>query len=167
MKRIGPLIFLAALIWSWNIVHSESSVSFSTHVNIQSEFRDLLLKSIQEKRPQAQNIQILELWTKNLAPHKQPEEVEVHVTYAFDTLDPDSSSFNHNEISAIAILKKDIETRDTETWILESYTPTRDDIQFTEGLRITAGTADNTTESTENHGNSSATDEERSSDSSN
>jgi len=142
MKRIGPILFLAALIWTWNVVHSESSIPFSTHVNIQTEFRDLLVKSIQEKRPEAINIQIIELWTKGVMPTKKPSEVEVHVRYAFDTPDLSGSSFNKNEISAVAILKKDTETSETETWILESYTPTRDDIQFSEGLRITAGMSD-------------------------
>lgn len=167
MKRIGPLIFLAALIWTWNVVHSESPVSFSTHVNIQNEFRDLLLKSILEKRPDAQNIQILELWTKSISPYDQATEVEVHVTYAFDILDSESSHVNRNKISAVALLRKDTEINDTETWILERYTPTRDDIQFSEGLRITAGASDNTTEQNKNpSGQSSATDEASSSDTS-
>jgi hypothetical protein len=143
MKRIGPLLFLAALIWTWNIVHSESAIPFSTHVNIQTEFRELLLKSIKEKRPDAQNIQISELWTKESGQFDEDKsEVEVYVTYSFDTPDSEGTSLNKNEITAVAILKKDNETNDSETWILESYKPTRDDIQFTEGLRITAGVSE-------------------------
>lgn len=139
MKRFGPLLFLTALIWTWTVVHSESAISFSTHVNIQTEFRDLLFKSIQDKRPDARNIQILELWTKESGKSRSDSQVEVHVTYSFDTPDAEGSSLNRNEISAHATLKKDTETQDSETWVLINYTPTRDDIQFTEGLRISAG----------------------------
>lgn len=134
MKRIGPLVFIAALIWTWKIVHSESTISFSTHVSLQSEFRDLMVQTIQSRKPEARNIIVTELWTETAS----QDTVRVYLTYRFET-PASEGEWSLNEIGAQALLKKDGENADTQNWKLMSFTPTKDEIQFSEGLRITAG----------------------------
>lgn len=134
MKNFGPLFFLIALIWSWHLVHSTSSVPFSTHMNLQTEFSELIVKSIQSRKPESKNIQIQEVWTESL----NSEQVKLHVTYSFE-LPSDNESWSRSEISAEALLQKESQDDQGQKWKLIEFTPNRDEIIFSEGLLITPG----------------------------
>lgn len=71
MKKILSLIvFFTLLVWTWNVIHTTPAVGFETHTAIQEKILEMLTSTLQAKRPQAQQIEVVRLWTESLDDNK-------------------------------------------------------------------------------------------------
>lgn len=133
MKRLSPLFLVIALIWTWNIVHGESTPSFSTHVNIQNELREIIQGSITKKYPEARQINIYQLWTEA----EKQNLIRASLAYRFEAPD-EAGQWTQIDIEASALLKKDEATVE-DVWTLKQLQANHSSLAFAEGLRIIAG----------------------------
>ena len=85
----------------------------------------------------------MQIWTES---EKQTEHsapvIWVHVKYRFEQNDPQTNELIKNEIFAKAKLKRLSHQVDLESWLLEKFDATRDDIQFVDGLKILGNSND-------------------------
>ena len=130
MKRISPLLFLVVMAWSWTKVHQESQPNFATHVNLQAELRDLVFKAVQEKFPQAREIQILQLWTERQNAHR----ILAELSYRFEAPDQ-QGSWNQQEVKGSVLLTKAVNSPE-DVWTLGKFKSQHNAIDFQEGLVI-------------------------------
>lgn len=133
MKRLSPLFLIIALIWTWNIVHGESSPNFSTHVNIQNELREIITSSILKKYPEARQTNIYQLWTEV----EKQNLIKATLAYRFEAPD-ENGAWTQFDIQASALLKKD-ETVTEDVWVLNQLLANHSSLSFSEGLRIIVG----------------------------
>ncbi|MFN9065982.1 MAG: hypothetical protein ACK5V3_02060, partial [Bdellovibrionales bacterium] len=69
-KIISPLVLAAVLLWTWHIVHSQSAIGFETHSGVQLKLAELIGNTLQAKKPDAENLQIVKIWTAPLNENK-------------------------------------------------------------------------------------------------
>lgn len=131
-KIIGIIVFIAALIWTWNLMNTQGSgISYETHIGIQKNFEVIIKNTIMDKKPSAQNIVITKNWTEPLSDNK------VKLDFAYTYNDTDASGSVLQSISGEAILHRDPAAQEGEDrWIVQSIKTTGDSITFEEGLVI-------------------------------
>lgn len=136
MKKIVSLvIFVAALVWTWNVVHTSQAVGFETHSSIQVKLADLITQTIASKRPQAKDLTITRLWTETLGDNK----VRAVFAYKFTDIAEDGEAIEQT-IEGEAVLYRDIsDEENVDKWVLQSVKTTNDIVVFTEGSTITHG----------------------------
>lgn len=140
MKYISLVIFAVALIWTWNVVHDSSAISFETHSGIQERMAEFLNDRIKEKKPTASEIKIEKIWTEVLANNK----VRAFFIYSFS--DMTESGPVKSEIKGEGILERQPEDGSgMDRWTLTKVHTTNDSIQFDEATLIT-GSAKNPTD---------------------
>lgn len=152
MKKILSLVvFLAALVWTWRIVRIPAPVPFETHAAIQGKLAELILTSLIEKRPNAENIKIEKIWTEN----QVGEKVKAIFAYSFREKFSSSSSHGSPEgenappeldekpevsmqtIEGEAILERQVSTDPSQdNWKLLEVKLTRDEVSYQEGLDV-------------------------------
>lgn len=133
MKRLSPIFLIAALIWTWNIVHGESTPNFSTHINIQNELRQIISDSITKKYPEARQTNIYQLWTEV----EKQNIIKATLAYRFEAPN-ESGQWTQFDIQASALLKKDTSVEE-DVWVLNQLVANHSSLTFSEGLRITVG----------------------------
>ena len=79
MKYVSLVIFVAALAWTWSVIHSEASVPFETHSAIQEQLASHIIEKIKAQRPNATDILVEKMWTEILSPDK----LKAHFAYSF------------------------------------------------------------------------------------
>lgn len=134
-KIISLIVFTAALIWSWNVIHSSSAVGFETHSAIQQKFAELIEKTIQSKKPEATSIEILKLWTENVGDRK----VKAIFSYKFTepASDKNKEAFE-TVINGEAVLYRDLSDDPTvDKWTLQSLTTKDDNVNYIDGSVVT------------------------------
>lgn len=132
MKYISLLIFAVALIWTWNIIHDSSSISFETHSGIQERMAEYLNNKIKEKKPTASEIKVEKIWTEVLGINK----VRAFFIYSFS--DMTESGPVKSEIKGEGILERQAEDDSgMDRWTLTKIHTTSDAIQFDEATLIT------------------------------
>lgn len=138
-KIISLIVFIFALSWTWNIIHSSNAVGFETHSGIQEKLSEIITNTIQTKRPKAQNIQIDKIWTETLNENK----VKAVFRYSFVEQN-DAGEVLNQSIEGEAILHRE-PTESTpneapvEKWVLQNVKTTQDSVEFNEGTVITPG----------------------------
>ncbi len=140
MKKILSLIvFTAALVWSWNVIHSSSAVGFETHSAIQQKFSELIQDTIKNKKPEASNVEIVKLWTENLGDRK----IKAIFSYKFTMpTTADNSDAFETIIDGEAVLYRDLSEDPTvDKWTLQSLTTTGDSVNYIDGSLITPDNA--------------------------
>lgn len=133
MKKIISLVILTvSLIWSWNLIHSSPSVSFETHAIIQQRLAEIIEQSVLKHRPEAQNFNLVRLWTEANNHHK----VTAHFTYQFQ--DGETESKTQQTVSGEAFLvKTSAEGTSQENWRVERVSTASNALDFEEGVLIT------------------------------
>lgn len=134
MKKILSLIvFVFALVWTWSLIHSATSVGFETHSGIQQRLNEMIEASLKKARPEAQNLEIFKLWTETLSNNK------VRAVFAYKFSDKsESGEMVEQTVAGEAILYRepsDVENEDL--WILQSVKTTNDSLIFAEGSLVT------------------------------
>lgn len=136
MKKIVSLVvFVAALIWTWNVIHTTEAIGFETHSGIQVQLANLIQNTLSVKKPAAKDLTITRLWTESLGENK------VRAVFAFKFSEP---VIEHETLEQViegeAILyRKPSEDPDVDQWELQSVKTTNDIVVFSEGSTITPG----------------------------
>lgn len=133
MKKIVSLIiFTAALVWTWNVIHSSPAIGFETHSGIQEKLADLIKQTVMTKKPNAKNFKITRLWTESLSENK----VRAVFAYSFaDTMEADNTE---QTVEGEAVLFREPEDESgQDRWTLQSVHTTNDIVTFSEGLVVT------------------------------
>ncbi len=138
-KIISLIVFTAALIWSWNVIHSSSAVGFETHSAIQQKFAELIQNTIKSKKPAASTVEILKLWTENIGERK------VKAIFSYKFTEPASETNKESFETVIegeAVLYRDLSEDPTiDKWTLQSLKTTGDNVNYIDGSLITPDNA--------------------------
>ena len=137
MKKIVSLIvFIAALVWTWNAVHTSQAIGFETHSGIQAKLADLIKDTLATKKPHAKDLSIQRLWTESLNDNK----VRAVFAYKFTDISENGEALEQ-VIEGEAILHREpSEAANVDKWTLQSVKTTNDIVVFTEGSVVTPST---------------------------
>lgn len=133
MKIVSVLIFGAALIGSWALVHAPRPVAESVHVGIQNDLKNIIAEYVQKNLPDSKNLRFEKFWTETV----KKDQVKASFVYTFDNMDGGEDA--QVEINGSAILNKVDETPETVTWSFDQLTISDNKVTFSEPIQITAG----------------------------
>lgn len=135
MKKIfSLLIFAALMIWTWNVIHTQSAIGFETHSGIQLRLSETIRESLLAKKPDMRDFEILRMWTENIGERK----VRAFFTYRFKEQVNGEDLFQKIEGEAVLERKPSEETPgETDIWLLQEFKTTNDSISFEQGTVIT------------------------------
>lgn len=136
MKKIVSLVvFVAALAWTWNVIHSTEAIGFETHSGIQAKLAELIQQTLSAKKPLAKDLTITRLWTEPVGENK------VRAVFAYKFTEPSENGESLDQvIEGEAVLHREpSETPNVDKWILQSVKTTNDMVVFSEGSTITSG----------------------------
>lgn len=138
MKYLSVLVFAVVLTWTWFVVNSEASISLETHVGIQNKLGNLIRDSILNKKPQAANITILDLWTE---PVKEGDITQIRAHFAYRFEEPGEAQGKiTSELSGEALMEPSPDDGSgLEKWVVKQFISTSDSISFSEPLVIATG----------------------------
>ncbi|MDG0815212.1 hypothetical protein [Bdellovibrio svalbardensis] len=136
MKKIVSLVvFIAALIWTWNVVHTTEAIGFETHSGIQVKLAELIKDTLASKKPHAKDLTIQRLWTETMTDNK----VRAVFSYRFVDFSEGGEALEQ-VIEGEAILHREpSEDSKVDKWTLQSVKTTNDFVTFTEGSTVTPG----------------------------
>lgn len=134
MSKILSLIgFAVLLVWSWSSVQSASrSTHLSTHTQIQNKLGEIIKATLAAKKPQAQNIQILKIWSEFESQHK----IKAYFTYKYTETAENAEASEQIVNGQASLYQEPTEDKSTEKWVLQSVSTLNESITFTEGLVI-------------------------------
>jgi hypothetical protein len=135
MKVVSVLVFAAALIGSWVMVHAKKPVSESVHIGIQNDLRNIITEYVQKNLPESKNLRFEKMWTETV----KKDRVKANFVYTFE----DSSQGAESalvEIHGSALLNKIEETPEMATWSFDQLQILDNKVQFSEPIQITAET---------------------------
>lgn len=134
MKKILSLVvFAAALVWTWSLIHSSSGIGTETHSGIQEKLATLIQQTVQKKRPTAQDIQVTRLWTEAMDDNK------VRAVFAYRFFEnADGGEKLEQTVEGEAILHREPgpDSR-VDNWVLQKVTTTNDNVAFDQGSIVT------------------------------
>ena len=136
MKKIVSLVvFVAALAWTWNVIHSSEAIGFETHSGIQAKLAELIQQTLTAKKPNAKDLAITRLWTEPVGENK------VRAVFSYKFTEPSENGESLEQvIEGEAVLHREpSETPNVDKWILQSVKTTNDMVVFSEGSTITSG----------------------------
>lgn len=144
-KIISLVVFILALIWTWNIVHNSEAIGFETHSGIQIKLAELIKDTLASKRPQAKDLKIQRLWTEALTENK------VRAVFSYSFIDTsEGQGAVEQTIEGEAILHRELsEDSAIDQWTLQSVKTTNDVLNFTEGSVVGPHTKSNSEKSDE------------------
>lgn len=133
-KIISLVVFTAALVWTWNVIHISPAVGFETHSGIQAKLAELIQTTLTTKKPNAKDFSITKLWTETLGENK------VRANFIYKFTDVTEQGELEQVIEGEAVLYREpSETLNVDKWVLQSVKTTNEEVVFTEGSTITPG----------------------------
>ncbi|NUN06822.1 MAG: hypothetical protein HUU57_13795 [Bdellovibrio sp.] len=145
MKKIVSLIvFIVALAWTWNVIHSTQAVGFETHSGIQSKLAELIKNTLAAKKPNSKDLVITRLWTESIGENK----VRAAFAYRFVEISESGEELEQVIEGEAYLYREPSEDAGVDKWTLQSVKTTNDIVVFTEGSTITPGEATEPTEAT-------------------
>lgn len=134
MKYLALIVFAAALIWTWNIVHTDPNVSFETHSGIQEKLAVLITDTVKAKKPSASDVVVERVWTELLGPGK------VKAFFIYSYKDQTAEGAINSTIRGESYLERqDNDGSGFDRWSLVKVNTTSDAIVFDEGMIVTPG----------------------------
>jgi hypothetical protein len=135
-KIISLVVFIASLVWTWNVIHTSEAIGFETHSGIQEKLAELIENTLAVKKPNAKNLNITRLWTESMGDNK------IRAVFAYSFTEPSAEGGDLEQvIEGEAVLHREpSETAEVDKWTLQSVKTTNDMVVFTEGSTITPGT---------------------------
>lgn len=132
-KIISPIIVALLLIWSWHTVHSPSSIGFETHSGIQLKLMELIQSTLQAKKPEAKDLEIVKVWTSALGDNK----VKANFAYRF-TETSEGNETTRKTIEGEAVLYREPSEDPTiDKWIIQSVKSQLEALNYSEGSVVT------------------------------
>lgn len=133
MKIVSILVFFAAMIGSWFLVHASRPVPESVHLGIQSDLKTIISEYVGKQLPNSKNLQFEKFWTETVKKNR----VRASFIYSFEEADENGNPVI-TEIEGYAFLNKLEETPEEVTWSLDELNIQNSSVDFTEPVKITA-----------------------------
>jgi len=133
-KIISLVVFIAALVWTWNVVHTTEAIGFETHSGIQERLAELIKNTLAAKKPNAKDLSITRLWTEPMNDNK------VRAVFSYKFIEPSAEEGDIEQlIEGEAILHRESAEAgsETDTWTLQSVKTTNDIVTFSDGTTLT------------------------------
>lgn len=136
-KIISAVIFIAALSWTWCLVHSPAEVDSETHSGIQAQMAELIKTTLATKKPTATDLKIRQLYTENM------NENKIKAIYIYSYVDAGTEgSAQLQTVQGEAVLHRSpSETEGVDQWVFQSVKNTGDTVAFAEGSTISPNMA--------------------------
>lgn len=139
MKKIVSLmVFLALLIWTWNVIHSSDAIGFETHAAIQDKIADLIKQNLLAKKPESKNLEFTQLWTENIEGNK----VRAHYTYRFQEKLASQDQTEQSIKGEAVLVRQNSEDPAVDTWKLLEVKTTSDEVMYNGGSTVSANEND-------------------------
>jgi hypothetical protein len=131
-KIISPIVIAILLVWSWFNIHSPASVGFETHSGIQLKLMELIQSTLQAKKPEAKDLEIVKVWTSALGDNK----VKANFAYRF-TEPSEEGETARKTIEGEAILYREpTEDPTVDKWVIQSVKSQLEALNYSEGSVI-------------------------------
>jgi hypothetical protein len=134
MKIVSILVFAAALIGSWFLVHAHRPVAESVHIGIQNDLKTIITDYVQQQLPQSRNLRFQRFWTEVV----KKDRVKASFIYTFEDAGGESGDTTL-EVAGEALLNKLSETAEVATWSLDELHIEDSSVNFKDPVQITAG----------------------------
>lgn len=134
-KIISLVVFIASLVWTWNVIHTSQAVGFETHSGIQVKLAELIKNTLATKKPNAKDLSITRLWTETLGENK----VRAVFSYKFTEISEQGEALEQVIEGEAVLHREPSENSDLDKWTLQSVKTTNDIVVFTEGSTVTPG----------------------------
>lgn len=136
LKFIGIIVVLAALKWTWSMANCEPAVDARTHVQVQSELKNIIAQVLAQLRPAATNLKFNSVWTEELADNK----LKAHFSYSFKDQDESGEDVEQAE-EGFGILNRipDPNNPTPNAWSLDEVTVSQEIIDFKKSIVIAPG----------------------------
>ncbi|MGZ3772502.1 MAG: hypothetical protein ACXVCY_14300 [Pseudobdellovibrionaceae bacterium] len=134
-KIISLIVFIAALVWTWNVIHTSQAVGFETHSGIQVKLAELIKNTLTTKKPNAKDLSITRLWTETLSDNK----VRAVFAYKFTDLSEKGETLEQVIEGEALLHREPSDNANVDKWTLQSVKTTSDVVVFTEGSTIIPG----------------------------
>jgi hypothetical protein len=128
-KIISPLVLVILLVWSWQVVHTESAIGFETHSGVQLKLAELIGNTLQAKKPEAENLQIIRIWTAPLSDNK----IQAVFSYKFTEKTEDTESAEKIIQGEAVLYREPTEDPTIDKWVLQSVRTQLESLNFNEG----------------------------------
>jgi len=143
MKYISLIVFTAALVWTWDVVHHHNGIDFETHSGIQEKLATLINDTIKARRPTASEIVIEKIWTEVISSNK----VRAFFTYSFKDNSEASGGIVTSQIKGEGLLERQPnDGSGNDRWSLTKVHTTSDAIQFDEATIVTGNSTETSLE---------------------
>lgn len=129
MKFISLILFIVALIYTWNLTHHRMPIEESVHVGIQDDLKNIIQNYIQDNVQNASGIQFERMWSETV----DASTVRAHFIYSFI-----DEANNRLEIDGYAVLNKVSENEEEVKFSFDELFIENQSIVFDEPMRITA-----------------------------
>lgn len=131
-KIISPLVLALLMFWSWNVVHTPSAIGFETHSGVQVKLAELIGNTLIAKKPEAENLQIVKIWTAPLGENK----IRAVFTYKFTEKSEDSETADKIIQGEAVLYREPTEDPTLDKWVLQSVRTQLESLNFNEGSTV-------------------------------
>lgn len=131
MKYLSLVLFAALFVWTWQVIHQDSTITFETHSGIQEKLANLIVENVKTKRPQAKEVIVDRVWTEVVS----ASQVQAHFIYSYR----EASAGGEMVLSRIqgdGLLERQGD-KDSDHWKLVKVQTNNDSIVFEDGLVVT------------------------------
>ena len=128
-KIISPLVLAILLVWSWQVVHTESAIGFETHSGVQLKLAELIGNTLIAKKPEAENLQIIRIWTAPLSDNK----IQAVFSYKFTEKTEDTETAEKIIQGEAVLYREPTEDPTIDKWVLQSVRTQLESLNFNEG----------------------------------
>ena len=131
-KIISPIVLVVLLVWTWQVINSQSAIGLETHSGVQLKLAELIGNTLVAKKPDAENLKIIKLWTSELSPNK----IQAVFTYQF-TENGEGGEKAEKTIQGEALLYREpSEDPSLDKWTLMSVKTQLESMNFSEGSTV-------------------------------
>lgn len=131
MKYLSLVLFAALFVWTWQVIHQDSTITFETHSGIQEKLANLIVENVKTKRPQAKEVIVDRVWTEVVS----ASQVQAHFVYSYKETSA-SGEMVSSRIQGDGLLERQGD-KDSDHWKLVKVQTSNDSIVFEDGLVVT------------------------------
>lgn len=131
-KIISPLVLVGLLVWTWHTIHTPSAIGFETHSGVQLKLAELIGNTLQAKKPDAENLQIVKIWTSPMSENK----IQARFTYKFTEKGTEGDTADKLIDGEAVLYREPTEDPTLDKWVLQSVKTELEALNFTEGSEV-------------------------------
>jgi hypothetical protein len=140
-KIVSPIVLAVLLVWTWHTIHAPAAIGFETHSGIQLKLMELIQSTLQAKKPDAKDLEVIKIWTSAVGDNK------VQAVFAYQFTEPaEDGGTAKKTIQGEALLHREpTEDATLDKWVLQSVKTQLEALNYSEGSVILPETDESTT----------------------